>query len=294
MAAPKDSVGDEVDYTPHLGRGDDDRHRRVGRRRAQLPRRQLRGRQRRHHGRRTSPATALPTRSSGSSAANDLDSAGGADMLSGGAGAGADGGDQFVGGTEIDTVTYDPASGTARTGNLTVDIDGTADDGTAGEADDVETTVENVTGGSGADNIIGSTANNQLRGGPGTAADTLSGDSRDDTMFGGTGSNTGPDGADVFNGGREHATPPPTRGEPTRSPPTSTARPTMARPARTTTSTRTSRTSSAAAPATPSPAATPATTRSTAAVATTTSSAGPAPPTTAPTRSSAERGRATT
>ncbi len=136
----------------------------------------------------------------GSSSANDLDGAGGNDTLSGGAGAGADGGDQFVGGSETDTVTYDPAGGTPRTGALTVDIDGTADDGTTGELDDVETTVENVTGGSGADNITGSTANNQLRGGPGTANDTLSGNTGDDTLFGGTGINTGTDGADVFNG----------------------------------------------------------------------------------------------
>lgn len=136
----------------------------------------------------------------GGTNANILDGNSGNDTLAGGQGAGADGGDRFNDASGTDTVTYNPASGTARTGNLIVDIDGTGDDGTAGEADDLETNIENVIGGSGTDNITGSTLVNDLRGGPGTAADTLSGGAANDTLFGGLGTNTGPDGADTFNG----------------------------------------------------------------------------------------------
>jgi Ca2+-binding RTX toxin-like protein len=132
---------------------------------------------------------------------NTLDGAGGNDTLAGGAGTGADGGDRFNDTSGTDTVTYNPSTGSARTGALTIDIDGTADDGAGGEGDDLETNIENVIGGSGADTITGSSgSNNDLRGGPGTANDTLNGNGADDTLFGGVGTNTGPDGADVFNG----------------------------------------------------------------------------------------------
>lgn len=141
----------------------------------------------------------------GGTGANTLDGAGGSDTLAGGAGTGADGADRFNDPSGTDTVTYNPSIGTARTAALTIDIDGNADDGSGGEQDDVEANIENVTGGSGGDQITGSTSNNQLRGGPGTANDTLSGNSGDDTMFGGLGTNTGPDGADTFLGGAQGA-----------------------------------------------------------------------------------------
>ena len=132
----------------------------------------------------------------GSSAANRLEGAGGDDTLAGGGGTGADGGDRFLGGGNTDTVTY-----AARTSSVTADIDSAADDGASGENDEVETDVENLIGGSGADNLTGDGDNNRLMGGPGTANDTMSGLAGDDTMFGGDSTNTGADGADTFAGG---------------------------------------------------------------------------------------------
>src|SRR5215211_3394502 len=131
----------------------------------------------------------------GSSAANDLDGGGGNDTLAGGPGPGGDGGDDFIGGTGTsDLVTY-----AARTGPITADIDGVADD--AGESDDIETDVENLTGGTAGDNLTGSSGANVVSGGPGTANDTVSGAGGTDTLNGGNGTNATPDGADTFNGG---------------------------------------------------------------------------------------------
>jgi Ca2+-binding RTX toxin-like protein len=135
----------------------------------------------------------------GSSAANVLNGGTGDDVLAGGAGPGGDGADRFIGGgngAAGDTVTY-----AARTGAVTVDIDGAADD--AGEGDDVETDVENLIGGSAADTLTGSSSANVLTGGSGTAGDTLSGLGGADTLRGGTGSNTGADGADNLTGGAQ-------------------------------------------------------------------------------------------
>ena len=95
----------------------------------------------------------------GGAANNTLDGRTGADSLSG------------LGG--VDTVSY-----AARTTAVTVDIDGVADDGGAEDGpaaarDNVQTDVENLTGGSAADTLAGGAANNTLDGGGG--ADTLSG-----------------------------------------------------------------------------------------------------------------------
>jgi Ca2+-binding RTX toxin-like protein len=141
----------------------------------------------------TSPDTI--TGSSATSVRNVLDGGGGSDTLAGGPGPGGDGVDKFVGGSATDTVTY-----AARTGAITADIDGAADD--AGEADEIETDVENLIGGSAGDNLTGNlTGDNALSGGPGTGNDTLNGLGGNDTLRGGTGANPSADGADVFRGG---------------------------------------------------------------------------------------------
>jgi Ca2+-binding RTX toxin-like protein len=88
------------------------------------------------------------------------------------------GADTFTGGDGIDIVDY-----SLRVAALTVTIDGTADDGLALETDNVGTTVENVYGGSGADSITGSGADNELVGGAGI--DSLNGGAGDDVIEGG-------------------------------------------------------------------------------------------------------------
>ena len=111
---------------------------------------------------------------------NDKIQAGlGADLLDGGDGddifvtaATRDGADIFLGGLGTDLVDY-----SARTANLTVTIAPSsainADDGEPTEGDDVTSSVESVTGGSGNDKLVGSTSANVLTGGAGT--DTLNG-----------------------------------------------------------------------------------------------------------------------
>ena len=97
----------------------------------------------------------------GSGGANTLDGGPGPDALHGAGGA--------------DTVTY-----SSRTAAVTADIDGAADDGQAGEGDNVATSVENLTGGAGADTLTGNAANNVLDGGLG--ADVLNGGAGTDTV----------------------------------------------------------------------------------------------------------------
>jgi hypothetical protein len=103
----------------------------------------------------------------GSTVANSLDGRNGADVLSG------------LGG--IDTATY-----ATRTTAVTVDLDNVSDDGnssdgSAGARDNVKSDVENLIGGSGADTLTGSAANNRLTGGLG--ADSLSGLGGNDSLF---------------------------------------------------------------------------------------------------------------
>ncbi len=90
---------------------------------------------------------------------------------------GPDGADVFVGGEGVDTVDYG-----GRTGGVTVSLDGRANDGEAGEGDQVSADIENVFGGSGDDFITGSDADNQLVGGAGS--DTLDGGAGDDELIG--------------------------------------------------------------------------------------------------------------
>ncbi|MDX2055809.1 MAG: calcium-binding protein [Polyangiaceae bacterium] len=155
----------------------------------------------------------------GNALSNNIKGGGGDDLISGGVNAGActtdidvidgeagndtfdmglasDCGDALTGGTGTDTVDYQ-----GRSAVLTIDLDGTADDGdgTAVEKDNVKSDIEIVLGGSLGDTITGSSGDNELHGGPG--ADTLNGGSGNDTLIGNTGNDilNGEAGDDIFN-----------------------------------------------------------------------------------------------
>jgi Ca2+-binding RTX toxin-like protein len=113
----------------------------------------------------------------------------GDDLLSGEAGNDsfnsdfADGADVMHGGTGLhDTAVY-----ILRTANLTITMDGLANDGEAGEGDNVDVDLEDVFGGQGNDTLTGSPANNTMVGGPwgGSGSDTIKGLAGDDEMDGG-------------------------------------------------------------------------------------------------------------
>ncbi len=104
-------------------------------------------------------------------------------------------GDAIAGGSGEDLVRY------PRTSAVTVDPDGKADDGEAGEGDNVARDVEDIEGGAGADRLTGSAADNVLIGGSG--ADRLTGGSGGDELSGGAGPDTvsGGAGGDDLSGG---------------------------------------------------------------------------------------------
>ena len=151
-------------------------------------------------------------------AGNDqLEGGDGADVLDGGPGDDllfgqadvssltADAADAIGGGPGIDTVIY------RRTSQpLQVSLDGIANDGAAGEADNVAVDVENVTTGSGEDVLIGSDGPNVLNGD--SADDLIEGRGGNDKLIGAGGNsrlfgNAGDDeliggtGSDLLDGG---------------------------------------------------------------------------------------------
>jgi Ca2+-binding RTX toxin-like protein len=114
-----------------------------------------------------------------------------------GAGNAYDGSDLIRGGSGVDFVDYSD-----RTVTVTVTIgNGLYDDGGAGEADMIDAAVENATGGSGADILVGSLSANTLTGGSGD--DELYGGGGDDLLRGGDGADllVGDDGNDSLQGG---------------------------------------------------------------------------------------------
>ncbi|HXH56164.1 fibronectin type III domain-containing protein [Iamia sp.] len=137
-----------------------------------------------------------------------LDGGDGDDFLVGGAG-----NDIIRGGTGIDRVLYNDRTGWTQ--GVRVTLDNIATDGPygVGEADNVGTSVENITGGAGNDELraqTGSPTVNSLSGGAGAdklygydGADTLFGDGGNDTLYGGGGNDTldGGDGNDSLVGG---------------------------------------------------------------------------------------------
>jgi Ca2+-binding RTX toxin-like protein len=127
----------------------------------------------------------------GDGRANLLNGGSGNDVMDGGMGA-----DLLLGGAGTDTADY-----SSRTAPVTVDPDGVADDGEAGEDDLVETDVEGATGGSGNDVLTGAAGTNVLAGGPGD--DVIDGVWGDDDIDGGAGDDeiTGGTGLDMLRGG---------------------------------------------------------------------------------------------
>jgi uncharacterized delta-60 repeat protein len=146
----------------------------------------------------------------------DLDGGTGHDTLVGGAGAdtlrGGEGNDRLDGGQGRDSLGGGAGSDTAdyasRTVNLDLTLDGVANDGAAGESDNLAADVETVLGGSGNDRIVGSAGNNALYGNGGN--DTLDGGRGADLVMGGAGDDlllateagaTGAIGSDYYSGG---------------------------------------------------------------------------------------------
>jgi Ca2+-binding RTX toxin-like protein len=107
---------------------------------------------------------------------DELVGAAGNDDLRGGAGPdtlqGGEGADTLAGGAGRDFATYFDHGAP-----VTVTIDDRADDGAAGEGDNVHTDVENLQGGRANDRLTGSSANNVITGG----------EDGDDDLFGGDG-----------------------------------------------------------------------------------------------------------
>lgn len=101
-----------------------------------------------------------------------------------------DGADAFVGGPGVDTAAYNN-----RTAALAITLDGVANDGAAGEGDNVGADVENVLAGFGPDVVQGNGAANEIRAGQG--ADTISGLGGNDTLSAADGAG----GNDSLNGG---------------------------------------------------------------------------------------------
>lgn len=134
----------------------------------------------------------------GGPAADTLDGGPGDDVLAGGPGTAPD---VLLGGDGADTATY-----AGRTEDLTVTLDGTADDGAAGEGDAVGgpgATIERVVGGTGDDDLTGNGLANVLDGGGG--ADVLRGAGGPDDLRGGAGDDVldGSTGDDALDGGAD-------------------------------------------------------------------------------------------
>jgi Ca2+-binding RTX toxin-like protein len=128
------------------------------------------------------------------------------DSLDGGAGP-----DTLDGGAGVDTITggdgSDVASWSDATGPVTASLDGAANDGVAGENENIPADVEGIVGSPYADKLSGSgTSNDALFGGDGP--DDLEGWGGDDQLYGQAGNDTlHPNaGADVLSGGADSDT----------------------------------------------------------------------------------------
>jgi Ca2+-binding RTX toxin-like protein len=132
-------------------------------------------------------------KATGDGSANTLEGRNGNDSLNGGAGndrlLGGNGGDTLIGSTGADTLSggpgLDKADYSSRKNRVTVTIGLGANDGVAGEKDNVLDDVETVVGGSGPDVLTGEDGANTLSGGAG--ADQLKGLGGDDKLNGGPG-----------------------------------------------------------------------------------------------------------
>jgi Ca2+-binding RTX toxin-like protein len=123
---------------------------------------------------------------------DSLDGGSGEDQLDGGPGA-----DTMAGGPSLDAVTYAQSSfgDPPRQDPVNVTLDGIANDGAAGEGDNVGSDVEDVYGATGADEITGDDAGNFLRLGfslvvGATDGGRVDGAGGDDNVAGGAGPDT--------------------------------------------------------------------------------------------------------
>ena len=127
----------------------------------------------------------------GTASNNQVDGGGGADAIVGGSGHdlldGGGGGDSLDGGAGSDRLFgregTDSVSYATRRANVDVTLDGSANDGEAGEGDQVGSDVEDVTTGSGDDDVTGSSLANRLDGGGGE--DFIDGRGGKDALRGG-------------------------------------------------------------------------------------------------------------
>ncbi|HEX6714015.1 MAG TPA: calcium-binding protein [Thermoleophilaceae bacterium] len=128
------------------------------------------------------------------STAAELDGGAGDDQLTGPSGdssgfttmRGGPGADRIDAGSSsssFNTITY-----SERTGGVNVTSDGTADDGEAGEGDNVTGDFMFILGGSGDDHLVGTAMDNRVSGGAGD--DVLDGGDGQDDLTGGPGSDT--------------------------------------------------------------------------------------------------------
>ena len=88
------------------------------------------------------------------------------------------GSDTYIGGGGSDRLTYD-----SRSDDLNLSLDGVANDGAAGENDNIGADVVTVIGGSGSDTFTGNSYSNGFGGGEGD--DTANGGGGDDNLVGG-------------------------------------------------------------------------------------------------------------
>ena len=130
-------------------------------------------------------------RLTGGEGSDDLEGGDGNDAIVGGNGA-----DRLAGGTGVDVADY-----SAVTSAVSLSPNGTSDDGSTGEGDDVASDVEVLVGGSADDALTLGSASGALHGGPG--ADVLTGGPGVDALDGGAGDDTldGGPGADAIAGG---------------------------------------------------------------------------------------------
>jgi hypothetical protein len=105
------------------------------------------------------------------------------------------GSDTYIGGGGGDSVTYEE-----RSENLSLSPDGVADDGAAGEHDNIGADISLIMAGHGSDTMTGNAGRNLFSGGPGD--DVLTGAGGDDQLNGGYGNDrlVGGDGQDVLGG----------------------------------------------------------------------------------------------
>ncbi len=148
----------------------------------------------------TAPCS-LPVEFFGGDGDDEIVGGAGNDHLHGGAGLDTfrsprlDGSDTYDGGPcrdvpvgGVETDCHDVLTYEGRSAPLSVTVGAGANDGEQGENDDVQDTVEDVTGGAGDDVLTGSTADNTLDGGPGN--DTLSGGDGNDHLYGDAGNDS--------------------------------------------------------------------------------------------------------